>query len=69
MRRYKAVGGKKSKSNMNNKESETTTTTIKAAVIVDSTVPLSQKESKAMKLTELKEHLAARQLAASVQSN
>jgi hypothetical protein len=33
-----------------------------SAVLVDSTAPLSQKKIKAMKPTELKEHLAARQL-------
>jgi translation initiation factor 1 (eIF-1/SUI1) len=57
-----AATGKKS--NNNNKLSETTnnaeTSTIKAAV--DGTAPLSQKEIKVMKPTEMKEHLAARQL-------
>jgi translation initiation factor 1 (eIF-1/SUI1) len=53
-------------SNHKNKKSETstntatTTTAIKAAV--DGTAALSQKEIKTMKPTELKEHLAARQL-------
>jgi translation initiation factor 1 (eIF-1/SUI1) len=53
-------------SNHKNRKSETstntatTTTAIKAAV--DGTAALSQKEIKTMKPTELKEHLAARQL-------
>jgi translation initiation factor 1 (eIF-1/SUI1) len=54
-------------SNNNSKKSETTTntettatSTIKTAV--DGTAPLSQKEIKVLKPTELKEHLAARQL-------
>jgi translation initiation factor 1 (eIF-1/SUI1) len=59
-----AATGKKS--NNNNKKSETTNnsattaTAVKAAV--DGTAPLSQKEIKAMKPTELKEHLVVRQL-------
>ena len=55
------------KSNNNSKKSETTTTTATTATTtakaaVDGTAPLSQKEIKAMKPTELKEHLVARQL-------
>jgi translation initiation factor 1 (eIF-1/SUI1) len=58
-----AAAGKKSKTNSKKSESATTTattSTLKAAV--DGTAPLSQKGIKAMKPTELKEHLAARQL-------
>jgi translation initiation factor 1 (eIF-1/SUI1) len=56
-----AATGKKSKTNSKKSESatNTATTTLKAAV--DGTAPLSQKEIKGMKPTELKEHLAARQ--------